>query len=261
MEPVRLDDLITMVRAMSPDGSALDRLTQAVQVSENLGELADHLVGHFVDQARRAGASWTDIGHSMGVTKQAAQKRFVPRADESDLSSGSLLTRFTPRARQAVVLAQEHARTARNELVEPEHVLLGLLDDDGSVATRALVALGADPALLRTATLAALARPADVPPTHIPFSPRAKKLLQMTAREALRLGHNYIGTEHILLGLLADDSVPAGRLLAEHDIAAAATQRWVLAELKIYSIAFDPTETAAADPARSDESPDPPPVE
>jgi len=74
-----------------------------VAVSARLGELADHLIGHFVDEARRAGASWTDIGESMGVTKQAAQKRFVPRVDDV-LPSGGQLTRFTPRARQAFLL-------------------------------------------------------------------------------------------------------------------------------------------------------------
>ena len=64
--PVRLDELINHVKSLDPDGNALDRLSAAVQVSQDLGELSDHLVGHFVDQARRAGASWTDIGQSMG---------------------------------------------------------------------------------------------------------------------------------------------------------------------------------------------------
>ncbi len=72
--PVRLDDLIGYVT--SQDGTALDHVSAAVRISEYLGELADHLIGHFVDQARRSGASWTEIGQSMGVTKQAAQKRF-----------------------------------------------------------------------------------------------------------------------------------------------------------------------------------------
>ncbi|HLK74910.1 MAG TPA: ATP-dependent Clp protease ATP-binding subunit, partial [Streptosporangiaceae bacterium] len=70
--PVRLDDLISYVR--SQDGTALDHVSAAMRVSEHLGEVADHLIGHFVDQARKAGASWTEIGQSMGVTKQAAQK-------------------------------------------------------------------------------------------------------------------------------------------------------------------------------------------
>src|SRR4051794_29972341 len=76
-DTVRLDDLIDAIKAVHED--ALDQLTDAVMAADHLGEVADHLIGHFVDQARRAGASWTDIGRSMGVTKQAAQKRFVPK--------------------------------------------------------------------------------------------------------------------------------------------------------------------------------------
>ncbi len=75
--PVRLDELIAFVR--SQDGTALDHVSAAMRISEHLGELADHLIGHFVDQARKAGASWTEIGQSMGVTKQAAQKRWASR--------------------------------------------------------------------------------------------------------------------------------------------------------------------------------------
>ncbi|MBB0246208.1 ATP-dependent Clp protease ATP-binding subunit, partial [Streptomyces alkaliphilus] len=74
--PVRLDDLIQAVERTHTD--TLDRLSAAVIAGEHLGEVADHLIGHFVDRARRSGASWTDIGRSMGVTRQAAQKRFTP---------------------------------------------------------------------------------------------------------------------------------------------------------------------------------------
>src|SRR6478609_1875221 len=74
---VRLDDLIEAIKNVHSD--ELDQLTDAVLAAEHLGDVADHLVGHFVDQARRSGASWTDIGRSMGVTKQAVQQRFVPK--------------------------------------------------------------------------------------------------------------------------------------------------------------------------------------
>ncbi len=79
--PVRLDDLIEAIKKVHSD--ALEQLTDAVLAAEHLDEVADHLIGHFVDQARRSGASWTDIGRSMGVTKQAAQKRFVPKVPRS----------------------------------------------------------------------------------------------------------------------------------------------------------------------------------
>src|SRR6188768_740810 len=74
---VRLDDLIEAIKNVHSD--ELEQLTDAVLAAEHLGDVADHLVGHFVDQARRSGASWTDIGRSMGVTKQAVQQRFVPK--------------------------------------------------------------------------------------------------------------------------------------------------------------------------------------
>jgi hypothetical protein len=85
--PVRLDELIGYVG--SQEGTALDHVSAAVQISEHIGELADHLIGHFVDQARKTGASWTEIGQSMGVTKQAAQKRWRQDADRTGRYQGA----------------------------------------------------------------------------------------------------------------------------------------------------------------------------
>src|SRR6476661_11272484 len=93
---VRLDDLIEAIKKAHTD--ALDQLSDAVIAADHLGDIADHLIGHFVDQARRSGASWTEIGRSMGVTKQAAQKRFVPKAgDAAALDPDAGFARFTPR--------------------------------------------------------------------------------------------------------------------------------------------------------------------
>src|SRR6202162_6370997 len=94
--PVRLDDLIDVIKTVHDE--PLDQLTDAVLAAESLGEVADHLIGHFVDQARKSGASWTDIGKSMGVTTQAAQKRFVPRPEATTLDANQGFGRFTPRA-------------------------------------------------------------------------------------------------------------------------------------------------------------------
>src|SRR4051812_27207439 len=108
---VGLDDLITAVS--SAHESALDRLERAVLLAAHLDDVADRLIGHFVDQARRSGASWTEIGASMGVTKQAVQKRFSAKATTSlDPSQG--FSSFTDQARAAVVSAQELARAAGN---------------------------------------------------------------------------------------------------------------------------------------------------
>src|ERR1044072_3853129 len=96
-ETPRLGELIDAVERLHPDGNPLKRLTDAVLIGQPLDELADHLIGHFVDRARHSGASWTDIGQSMGVTKQAAQKRFTDNASEPlDVSQ---FARFTPMAR------------------------------------------------------------------------------------------------------------------------------------------------------------------
>src|SRR5262250_2541671 len=121
---VRLDDLIDTIKKVHAD--PLEQLTDAVIVADHLGDVADHLIGHFVDQARRAGASWTEIGRSMGVTKQAAQKRFVPRSspDVPELGNWS---RFTDRARTALASAQRLAAAGQFEQVQPGHLLLGLL--------------------------------------------------------------------------------------------------------------------------------------
>jgi len=202
-EPVRirLDDLIDAIKKVHDN--ALDQLTSAVVAGEHLGDVADHLIGHFVDQARRAGASWTDIGRSMGVTKQAAQKRFVGRDYEFDPSQG--FNRFTARARACVMAAQEEARATGHHEIRVEHVLLGLLAEPEGLAVKAIEGAGVTAAAVREAALAALpAGPGD-PPGLIPYDAAAKKTLELTFREALRLGHNYIGTEHMLLALLEQE--------------------------------------------------------
>jgi hypothetical protein len=191
---VRLDDLIAGIEHAHSD--PLERVSGAVLVADHLGETADHLVGHFVDRARRAGASWTDIGRSMGVSKQAVQKRFVPKEPVQDF------TRFTPRARNVVVSAQNEARAAGNAEIRPEHLVLGLLSEPEGLAVRALAAGGVGVDAVRQAASAALPPAAAEMPALVPFDAQAKKALELTFREALRLGHDFVGTEHVLLALL-----------------------------------------------------------
>src|ERR1700745_4103550 len=114
-DSVRLDDLIDAITKVHSD--VLEQLSDAVLAAEHLDKLADHLIGHFVDQARRSGASWTEIGRSMGVTKQAAQKRFVPKdpGGPLDPGPGERFSRFSPRARNAVIAAQNEAHAAGND--------------------------------------------------------------------------------------------------------------------------------------------------
>ncbi len=193
---VSLDTVLRTRKTVPP--AALAPLPDAGRAAEHLGDVADHLIGHFVDQARRSGASWTEIGASMGVTKQAAQKRFVPRGDTIDPSEG--FTRFTPRAKAVVQAAQDLARAAGNPHITPEHLILGLLTDADALATRLLLAQHVGPDAVR----AQITLPDSTGETLelVPFDAAARKALELTFREALRLGHNYIGTEHLLLALL-----------------------------------------------------------
>src|SRR5688572_8121792 len=198
--PVRLDDLIQAIKKVHDD--PLEQLTDAVLAANHLGEVADHLIGHFVDQARRSGASWTEIGRCMGVTKQAAQKRFVPKGEPVDLDPSQGFSRFTPRARNVVMAAQNEARAAGNATISPAHLVLGLLNEPEAVAAKVIAGQGVSLDTVRATAMATLPAPAGDLPELIPFDAQAQKALELTFRQALRLGHNYIGTEHILLALL-----------------------------------------------------------
>ncbi|KMS91402.1 Clp protease N-terminal domain-containing protein [Prauserella rugosa] len=217
--PVKLGDLINAIKAAHSD--VLEQLSDAVLAGQHLGEIADHLIGHFVDQARRSGASWTDIGASMGVSKQAVQKRFVTKADEP-MNPEEGFSRFTPRARNAVVAAGDLAREHAHATVTPAHLVLGLLSEPEGLAVKALADQGVTEQAVRESATAALpASPGETGAESggaesgadeseaaglAPFSVEAKKALELTYREALRLGHNYIGTEHMLLALLENEN-------------------------------------------------------
>jgi hypothetical protein len=237
--PVRLDELIGYVK--SHEGTALDHVSAAVQVSEHLGETADHLIGHFVDQARRAGASWTEIGQSMGVTKQAAQKRFVPKvSDWSDLFSATLMgssgkfSRFTDRAKRTVVAAHQEARKRRHDHIGTGHLVLGLLHEPQGLAAKAIEALGVPMDRAHEAIVATLGPPVfdEEQSGHIPFTPDSKKVLELALRQALALGHDYIGTEHILLGLLEEAESPGASTLIELGVTKEPAEQWMLAAIE-----------------------------
>lgn len=201
--PVRLDDLINAITSVHTD--TLEQLQDAVLAAEHLGEVADHLIGHFVDQARRSGASWTDIGKRMGVTKQAAQKRFVAKSSGEEIDFEEGFGRFTPRARNVVVASQEEARGAGNAEITPAHLALGLLHEPESLAVLTMKELGVSPETARRTLVGTLPAPSGELGALIPFDGATKKALELTFRQALRLGHNYVGTEHVLLALLEQE--------------------------------------------------------
>ncbi|MGW4061624.1 Clp protease N-terminal domain-containing protein [Amycolatopsis sp. NPDC004747] len=201
---VKLDDLINAIKSNN-ETDALAQLTDAVYVGQHLGEVADHLIGHFVDQARRSGASWTEIGASMGVTKQAAQKRFVPKVDSGGDLGGTIervYGRYTDRARHVVVAAQKAAVEHGSPALDTVHLVLGLLTEPAALAAGAILAQGVQLDAVREAAEARLPKAVVPVPDPMPFTGTAKKTLELTMREGLRLGHNYIGTEHLLLALL-----------------------------------------------------------
>jgi ClpA/ClpB-like protein len=199
---VRLDDLIGAIA--SAHAEPLDRLTGAVVLAEHLGEVADSLIGHFVDQARRAGASWSEIGQSMGVTKQAAQKRFVARGGSgtTPLDPSQGFSRFTDEARAVVVTAQERAREAGNTTISVGHLVLALVADPHSAAARAVSAQGVSLDDVTRAASATLPPAAAAVPALIPFDAHARAGLERTFAEAQRLGAEAIGSEHLLLAIL-----------------------------------------------------------
>jgi hypothetical protein len=219
----RLGELIDTVEQLHPDGDPLKRLTDAVLIGQHLDELADHLIGHFVDRARHSGASWTAIGESMGVTKQAAQKRFTSNAQE--ILDVSQFARFTPRAREATVASQQEAKRLGHAEITPGHILLGLLAELEGLAARAIVSLAPSAEDVRAKVTEKLGPAVENPPTgHIPFTGQSKKVLELTVRESLRLGHNYVGTEHILLALLALEDSVASATLTEAGVTAPAAE-------------------------------------
>lgn len=227
--PAPLDSLIAAL-VKNHDGP-LEQLSGAMLVAEHLGEVSDHLIGHFVDQARRSGASWSEIGRSMGVTKQAAQKRFVDKAqgEAPDLDASQGFSRFTEEARNVVVAAQNEAHAAKNDTITPGHLVLGMLALPDSLAVRALAAQGVSPGGVGEAATARLEPAADQVPEMVPFDADARKVLQLTFREALRLGHNHVGTEHILLALLEHEN--GSGVLSGAGVGRQAAEDFVTAEL------------------------------
>ncbi len=124
-----------------------------------------------------------------------------------------MFERFTDRARRVVVLAQEEARMLNHNYTGTEHILLGLIHEGEDVAARALESLGISLEAVRQQVEEIIGHGQQAPSGHIPFTPRAKKVLELSLREALQLGHSYIGTEHILLGLIREGEGVAAQVL------------------------------------------------
>ena len=146
-------------------------------------------------------------------------------------SSYGPFTRFTPRARQAVALAQDEARELGHKAVAPEHLLLGVLDEGGNMALEVLKALEVEADDVRSELKASMDAPSETAPGRTRFTPLAKKALETSLRESVGLGHNFIGCEHLLLGLIATEEGVAGKVLRRMGLELRTTRRTVVTAL------------------------------
>jgi hypothetical protein len=156
-----------------------------------------------------------------------------------------MFERFTDRARRVVVLAQEEARFLNHNYIGTEHILLGLIHEGEGVAAQALEQLGVSLEAVRAQVEEVIGRGTDAPTGHIPFTPRAKKVLELSLREALELGHNYIGTEHILLGLLREGQGVGAQVLGELGADLTRVRQVVVQLLAGYAGGMPPEQRAA----------------
>ena len=215
-----LTELIQTVKDCSTDQDPLTRVAAAAEVSGEITSKADLLLGHFVDAARHAGRSWAEIGAALGVTKQGAQQRFVDRDAGTPSADDHLLVRYTSRARASVARAREQALEMGHNYVGTEHLLLGVLVDPAALSVRVLAELGVPAEQLRQAVIeTAVPRSSHgAVAADLPFTPRARRVLDLTRGESLRLGHDYVGTEHVLMALAAEQDGIGGRVLREHGV-------------------------------------------
>ena len=156
-----------------------------------------------------------------------------------------MFERFTDRARRVVVLAQEEARMLNHNYIGTEHILLGLIHEGEGVAAKALESLGISLDAVRQQVEEIIGQGQQAPSGHIPFTPRAKKVLELSLREALQLGHNYIGTEHILLGLIREGEGVAAQVLVKLGADLNKVRQQVIQLLNGYQSKGEPAGTAS----------------
>ncbi len=157
-----------------------------------------------------------------------------------------MFERFTDRARRVVVLAQEEARLLNHNYIGTEHILLGLIHEGEGVAAKALESLGISLEAVRAQVEEIIGQGGNAPSGHIPFTPRAKKVLELSLREALQLGHNYIGTEHILLGLIREGEGVAAQVLVKLGADLSRVRQQVIQLLSGYAGGKEPAGAGAA---------------
>jgi hypothetical protein len=206
-----LQQLIDTIRQDAGTDDVLDQLATASTTITELSSTGDAALGYFVDRARGAGKSWVEISSVLGVSKQAAHKRFA-----DSWTNKSAFDHYTPRARAVVEAASDVARSLSHGYVGTEHLLLAFYTQPESIATKVLVAHGATKEAVSAAVNAAVpAGTTTAGEEDLGFTRRASRILQGAPGEALAIGHNYVGTEHILLALYRDPASVATEILQE----------------------------------------------
>jgi hypothetical protein len=219
MSPVpALADVASQVREQSND--SLERISLATATSHELATLGDRLVGVFIDEARSSGCTWADIGGHLGVSKQAAQKRYASQwasLSVEDLETSGLLSRCTDRVKTVLRVADQEARHRSHSEVQTEHLVFGILADEDCLAYRSLAVCSIAGAL-RSAVETDLETVSQNGGTNPTLDLQARRALEHALREALKLGHNYIGTEHLLLALARGEGETLEQTMAAHHV-------------------------------------------
>jgi hypothetical protein len=209
-------------------------LRQAKEARERLLDLQHEVeraradYQHSIRRLHAAGGSLREISENLGLSHQRVHQ-IVEAASGEPTSTGARKTfvdrvrgrvkwpfeRFTRRARQVVLLAEEESRELKHDYIGTEHILLGLLRVEDGLAAQALASLGISLEEARREVVRIIGRGSGAQSDRAPFTPRAKKVLELALREALDLKHNYIGTEHILLGLARENEGVASQILLD----------------------------------------------
>ena len=213
-----LPDFEQLVAAVdAAEATELDRIRAAVVMADELGSLGDAVVTHFVGAARTSGCSWSAIGAELGVSKQAAQQGFVagPRRGRFGRRPGNRPHwRWSDEAGLVLKATKDEARALGHDHVGTEHLLLGLTSG-GGIAAAALRRLGVDHDAVRGHVEDMLGGSDSPGSARAPFTPRTKKILELAVREAIRLHHDRVRTEHLLLALVREGQGLAAQILVQ----------------------------------------------
>ena len=197
---VTLASLISQVNAGHESEPVLDRLEMAVSLADHVDEIAENLIGYFVDESRRSGESWSAIGGRLGVSRQAAQKRFIVADGESD----HFWDRTSRGFRSIIDLAESAAKIRNQSFLGTEHVLLALSDRHRDPAMAILSSIGIEPKVMRGAVDGRIGAPAKAPGSvDAPLTAKMLRALQLAKREAMRMDSEEITTVHLMLALLS----------------------------------------------------------